>query len=340
MSESLQEPPGDAAPEYLGERAARRPAAALGLNLVVPGLGYLYCGRPLAAAVLWMLTTVPVLALVLAGWRLGVFIVKPVGLALLLYGYVQTGMGIDLVRLCRVEGGDYLLRGYNHASVYAVAVLVVLGSGAIAVSVARTEVVGVLQVEGLAMYPRLVPGDRVVYDRQAFQSRDPIRGELVVARLSGEAEPQILRVVGLPGEEIVVHGADVLVDGALLPTAPYARVRLDPPIEERGDGRPLVATTEFSMDHALHYAIFHGAGRRRGDTVGPILLGPAEFFLLGDYRDAADALDSRLSGPVSREQLLGHPRHVCWSRHALLGVRWERIGLSADAAPLPSEPSK
>lgn len=332
------QPETDSEPiEYLGEVRPRRLGRALGLNLIAPGLGYLYCGRPWAGLAVGAATLVPILALLISGWVLGVFLLKPLGLALMLLAYVQTGMAFDLLRLCR-SGRPYVLRPYNHSAVYGA----LIGFGVIApmlvvANLVDTRVLGSATVTDLGMYPRLAPGDRVYFERRSVDSDWPQRGQLVVAQLTGEDSLRILRVVGLPGEAISLRGGAVLIGGTALPTAPYARVRIDAALARAGDGRVLAATTEFAPDETHHYAIFHspdGAGR---DVYGPIILGAQEFFLLGDYRDAVGAIDSRTAGPTTASALLGAPRHVWWSRGSE-GIRWERLGLNVrGAVAVPGE---
>ncbi len=49
--------------------------------------------------------------------------------------------------------------------------------------------------------------------------------------------------------------------------------------------------------------IAYTPGKGRDPSSSPILLGPGEYFLMGDNRD--NSLDSRALDPVSREQILG-----------------------------------
>jgi signal peptidase I len=59
-----------------------------------------------------------------------------------------------------------------------------------------------------------VPGDKILVDRTAFLLRAPTRWEIVVFRLLGSF--YIKRVLGLPGEEMLIHDGDVYVNGELL----------------------------------------------------------------------------------------------------------------------------
>jgi signal peptidase I len=77
---------------------------------------------------------------------------------------------------------------------------------------------------GLERSPDL-PGDRVLVDKNVFEWRAPRRWEVVVFRgAAGLAKPYVKRVVGLPGESVLLRDGDVFIDGALARKSP-AEVR-------------------------------------------------------------------------------------------------------------------
>lgn len=325
---------------YRGELRPRRFALAMMANLALPGLGYVYCGRFRTGLVLTLWTVLPVVTLLVGGWVAGVFLVKPVVLALGLLFWLHLGMATDLWRVCRYAGPDYVLKPVNHFAVY-LAILLVFGLPlALLGSFTASRVVGTVEIADRAMFPRLVPGDRLYFDRRAFERRPPVRGELVVAVLPGEGRPRVLRVVGTPGDEVSVSGVTVAVDGQPLSSSPFARVRLDPPLAAASDGRELAATTELSPDTDQHYAVFHGLDVASRDRFGPVRLGDDRYFLMADYRDGASVTDSRTVGAVDGSSILGAPRHVFWSYDDRLGWRWERVGLSPRSVDHPAPESR
>jgi signal peptidase I len=60
---------------------------------------------------------------------------------------------------------------------------------------------------------REIPGDRVVVNKAAYLVRSPARWEIVLLRLFGHA--YIKRLLGLPGETILVHDGDLYANGIL-----------------------------------------------------------------------------------------------------------------------------
>lgn len=134
-------------------------------------------------------------------------------------------------------------------------------------------------VSGSSMVPTLRPGDRLWIDRLAWKWREPRRWEVVVVRNPALGDELcVKRIVGLPGETLLLRAEALLVDG-----------------------RPLLREDRLP--------------RARREAAEPLpwksrqwRLGPEEYFVLGD--NGAVSLDSRLWGPVSRRLLFGRPLGV------------------------------
>jgi signal peptidase I len=127
-----------------------------------------------------------------------------------------------------------------------------------------------VHVVGSAMEPRVRSGDYLVAVKLAYLLHAPARGDIVVLRdPSDPGRDLIKRVVGLPGERVLVAGCAVSVDGRRL-TEPYVRAWnvCDPPWPADGQA-PLLARDEF--------------------------------FVMGDNRD--HSRDSRLFGPIGSGQI-------------------------------------
>ena len=125
-----------------------------------------------------------------------------------------------------------------------------------------------VHVVGSAMEPTFRNGDYLVADKLAYVLRAPARGDVAILRdPSDPARDLIKRVVGLPGERVLVSGCAVFVNGRRL-AEPYVRVWSDcnPSWPARGQ---------------------------------PQLLASDEFFMMGDNRD--HSRDSRQLGPIRRD---------------------------------------
>ncbi|HJP03383.1 MAG TPA: signal peptidase I [Planctomycetota bacterium] len=128
-------------------------------------------------------------------------------------------------------------------------------------------------VRGSSMNPGIIDGDRILIDRLSFVFDDVDRGDVVV--LSYPLDPSldyIKRVVGLPGDEVLMAGGRVWVNGELL-TEPYI---------SRGD--------TYTYDRAVVKA--------------------DHFFVLGDNRP--HSADSREFGQVPRTLLRGRVDLRVW----------------------------
>ena len=100
----------------------------------------------------------------------------------------------------------------------------------------------------------------------------PKRWDLVVIKMPGHPEANVIkRLVGLPGETVVLKEGDLWVDG----------VRLEPPAE--------IAGIEFG-------SMRDGPADPMGTPKRPWKLGPGECVVLGDFRDRS--ADSRMWGPL------------------------------------------
>ena len=316
---------------YTGETAPRRPGIATALNLLVPGLGVVYCGHARRGICVALGAWLGLLGLLAGGWLTGAFVLRPLGLVAIAWVYLQAGLAAHVRRLCRNAGRAYVLKAYNRGLAYlgmVVALGLVPGLGLVGFVRAHA---GVARVDDVAMFPRLAPGDRILFDRGAFRSRRPARGELVVAVMGG-AVPRVLRVIGLPGERVVHRERQILVDGQPLPRAAYAQVYLEPSLEDRAPPGPLLAALEYVPSEGLHYRVFH-AEVDGPPIVGDVQLGPDEYFLAGDFRSDPHPADSRTLGPIPARRILGAPRHVIWSRHPARGILWSRIGTPVGGAP-------
>ena len=140
------------------------------------------------------------------------------------------------------------------------------------------------RIPSTAMQPTLVPGDFIVADYRAASMADIRRGDIVTYKpVRHPKETWIKRVIGLPGETIVVKGNGVEIDGKPL-SEPWATVR-EPVVE---------IPVPFER----------------------VVLGPDQYFLLGDNRPNSE--DSRFTGPVARQAMLGKARAIWfhWMRPA------------------------
>jgi signal peptidase I len=160
--------------------------------------------------------------------------------------------------------------------------LIVVGCGGGSSSSSRSVVT--MRYVSDSMRPTLEPGGRIHVKIGTQCCR---RGDIVLFRTPGEsasANPNVKRVLGLPGETVSVPGdGHIYVDGRFVTKAYLdhaAKTMPLPGAAPPGCGSPPVLGAEL-------------------DCVVP----PSAYFVLGDNRPASR--DSRFFGPVDRTQIRG-----------------------------------
>jgi signal peptidase I len=221
-----------------------------------------------------------------------------------------------------------------------------------------TFVAQTAEVPSASMENTVYVGDRFLINKFIFgpgpalpflPQREIRRGDIVVFKYPAESLPSekivqyktlfIKRVIGLPGETVEVRGADVLVDGKLLPE--YRATASDPALG--GDNAELKELKPPANVAAAPYTVYysphpHTAGFRNAVNK-PFRVPEGHYFMMGDNRD--NSADSRVWGPVPRELVVGRAMFVIWSydesaprsagglgfvRDFFNNTRWGRIG--------------
>ena len=131
-------------------------------------------------------------------------------------------------------------------------------------------VIMAVQIKGASMSPTLLDGQRYMLYRCPYLWRTPRQGEIVVIRDPQDHDLSIKRIIALPNQVIEIRRDGIYVDHAKL-SEPY-----------------LTRSATFASGHKI---------------IKPTLLGPGDFFVLGDNRDYS--ADSRIYGPVPRNFVLG-----------------------------------
>ncbi len=124
-----------------------------------------------------------------------------------------------------------------------------------------------------SMEPTLRSGDRVIIDKVAYRRRLPQRGEIVAFTRPGEPDLFVKRVIGLPGETVLIFNGEVRIDGQLL-DEPYLK---EPPQREV----------------PLAFSVPDG-----------------KLVVLGDNRNRSE--DSRDYGPIPADSVVGRVTRVIW----------------------------
>lgn len=185
-------------------------------------------------------------------------------------------------------------------------VLVIVGAVVVAL-VIRTFVAQAFYIPSESMEPLLAANDRVIVNKLTYGFDDVERGDVIVftkppeQRTDGVAD-LIKRVVGLPGDSLVIEEGMVYVNGVLL-DEPYLAPGT---FTSQGAGTPTPGAAA---------AVAPRCGR-----ADPCVVPDGHVFVMGDNR--SNSKDSRWPdvGFISEDQLVGRAMVRVWPLDRLGGL--------------------
>lgn len=129
-------------------------------------------------------------------------------------------------------------------------------------------VVQPVKVEGTSMEPRLFDQERIFVNKFVYRITDIHRDDIVVFWYPKDPSKSFIkRIIGLPGEEVLIRDGTVYIDGEAL-DEPYVPARYFDP-----------------------------------SSFGPVIVPPNSYFVLGDHRNSSN--DSRSWGFVPYQSIFG-----------------------------------
>lgn len=136
-------------------------------------------------------------------------------------------------------------------------------------------------VRGMSMESTLADGDYVVVDELSYRFRDPRRLEIIVFRTDFLSDQPfgtyyIKRIIGLPGDRVVVDGDQVMIYNQEHPEG----LLLDEPYLDPRNPNTFTSRVDVTLEQD-------------------------EFFVLGDNR--SNSSDSRFWGALAQEHIVGKP---------------------------------
>ena len=194
----------------------------------------------------------------------------------------------------------------------------------------RTFAFEAFRIPSASMMPGLVDGDFIFVNKYSYGLRLPVintrivpvgqpqRGDVIVFRLPRDPSIHFIkRLIGLPGDHVVVRDNHITINGTSMPTQSdgaysggYGFTGAELALERFG-----------SEQHVIMLAADRDA--RDFETIVPA----GHYFFMGDNRN--DSADSRfpLVGLVPEQNIVGHAVRV-WMNWQMPGwPDWRRIGM-------------
>lgn len=143
------------------------------------------------------------------------------------------------------------------------------------------------QIKGGSMEPSFFTGEYILTSKVTYRFRSPNRGDVVVFKSPKNPDIEyVKRIIGLPGDKILIKNSDLYVNGNL--------------IQENY----IAAKTN----------LWQGGSTKEGEQ---LTIPPEEIFVMGDNRPRSS--DSREFGPVPTASVIGYvfyryypPKKIGW----------------------------
>lgn len=305
------------------QNTVRFPWVALTLSFLSSGVGHIYCGQIAKGLFLYSARfLLPLLCVAAAfvtpstGVLLGLILV-PAAVTVIIFLYAP----IDALAVARRTGPDYKLTEYNRASLYGLLVAMQLAYPVALTWGIREHLFEAFFIPTRSMNPTILAGDRILVNKRAFNNGFPERGDVVVFRTpsSEVGRNWVQRVIGVAGDEIVIKGRQIEVNGRKLEHDPVPPESVDQ-IRDQAEGD-------------VYYESY--AGRRyqvlfTGDPLDEsavdeikVTVPDHSVFVLGDNRDRAR--DSRTIGSVHLADVIGDVDYIFFPAET-----WTRFGVYRD----------
>ncbi len=306
----------------------RSALVAVLLNVPLPGLGQLYCGRPGAALMFLGLSFGHWLAFILAWVVARTELSTALSLWCGTFGCVWLGALVHAGLSARRIKDENKLASYNLWYFYLLVLLLAWAGhyGIFRLVGARWLSSYPLQSDG--MTPGLLVGDWIRVDLRGASRGHIERGTVVAALDPYDGQSlRVLRVVGLPGESVQSDP-----DGLSIDECPIARRAEKPGAYQRRNAsgewveQRYALFTETVGVHQVAVAEDPDPSKRRS---GRWQIPEGHLLLIGDNR--IHAVDSSVFGPVPAESVQGVVFQVWFSRDPLSRkFRPERKGLDIE----------
>jgi len=298
--------------QVVHNRYKRRIWLAVLMSLIMPGLGQVYCGRLKRGLVLNFLNILP-LPIIIGLFSLSnsPALMQIVIASILAGGIVQLTAIIDSAFLA-IRSAGYQLKDCNSPVVYALLVLIVTGGSIGSALYIRDQGLEAFRVPTASCYPTIVPNDRILANKNAYNRTDPGRGDLVIhINPLNRHMNYIKRIVAIAGDTVEMKDNRLYINGNKLVRRKLPESTLDN-IRITVEGQPLEGEVFEETNGNVKYNIFLAESPHDKATFDfeKITVPEHHCFVLGDNRNLS--IDSRNFGPVPLATIKGRADYIYW----------------------------
>jgi signal peptidase I len=259
---------------------ARRPAIALLLSLITPGLGQIYNGQLKRGIILYLGCALLGPIFLLAGLFF-TFYGMLISLAIILALWLFVGFDafIRAAKSKAITPKPYN-KWYLYLMVFLVSTFVIqpfVGSSI------KNNIASSFKIPSSGMEPALQVGDYLVADMRIYKSTKPNRGDIIIFEFPKDPSKDFIkRVIGLGDEKVEIIGDKIYINDKLL----------DDP-----------------------WGYFDSREWLKGfpERFGPVTVPKGSLFVLGDNRN--NSQDSRFWGFVDIKKVKGKAIYIYWAKN-------------------------
>jgi len=307
--------------QVVHNRYKRRIWLAVLMSLIMPGLGQVYCGRLKRGLVLNFLNILPLLIIIVLFSLSNSPALMQIVIALILAGgIVQLTAIVDSAFLAKRSVG-YQLKDCNSPVVYALLVLIVTGGSIGSALYIRDQRLEAFRVPTASCYPTIVPNDRILANKNAYNRTDPKKGDLVVHINPLDRHMNyIKRIVAVAGDTVEIKNNRLYINDRELSWRKLPDSTLDN-IRITLMGKPLEGEVFEETNGNSKYNIFL-MNLPQNVTINnfeKITVPEHHCFVLGDNRN--NSMDSRHFGPIPLATIKGRADYIYWP-----AMNWSHFG--------------
>ena len=277
----------------------RRPCMAGFLTILVIGLGHIYSGEFKKGIMYYLgslgISLISSFFMLILPYPINFLFFFSLGFLYFFYVFIKSW------KTAQNKGNYYQLKFYNKIYVYTALIFVswyIINP--LFSKVIKNNIVHAYRVVATSMAPTIFDGDHILVDELIYKFSSPCRGDVVVFKYpKNESQYFIKRIIGLPGETILIHQKKCYINGKKL-----------------------------HEDYVVHGG-YHGFDYPELDNFGPFKVPDNFFFVMGDNRNWS--MDSRSFGPVQKNKIIGKAFMIYWSGSIDKQIFWDRVGSTIES---------